>query len=110
MGVNGWGQHKGVFRSLSCRRQGGHTADRGVVGDAVLAIVSMQALRYFYEEIGERLWSNYGFVDEFSEQVDWYATSHLAIDQGPIIVMIENHRTRITLEDIYEYYGKFRTA
>jgi hypothetical protein len=54
---------------------------------------SMQALRYFYEEKGERLWSSYGFIDGFSEQFDWYAKSHLAIDQGPIIVMIENHRT-----------------
>jgi hypothetical protein len=54
---------------------------------------SMQALRYFYEEKGAKLWSNYGFVDGYSEQFDWYARSHLAIDQGPIIVMIENHRT-----------------
>jgi hypothetical protein len=54
---------------------------------------SMQALRYFYEEKGEKLWSNYGFVDGFSEHFDWYAKSHLAIDQGPIIVMIENYRT-----------------
>jgi hypothetical protein len=54
---------------------------------------SMQALRYFYEERGEKLWSDYGFVDGFSEQFDWYARSHLAIDQGPIIVMIENYRT-----------------
>jgi hypothetical protein len=54
---------------------------------------AMEALRYFYEEKGEKLWSNYGFVDGFSEQFDWYAKSHLAIDQGPIIVMIENYRT-----------------
>jgi hypothetical protein len=54
---------------------------------------SMQALRYFYEEKGEKLWTKYGFVDGFSEQFDWYAKSHLAIDQGPIIVMIENYRT-----------------
>jgi hypothetical protein len=56
---------------------------------------SLQALRYFYEEKGEKLWGNYGFVDGFSEQYDWYARSHLAIDQGPIVVMIENHRTRL---------------
>jgi hypothetical protein len=54
---------------------------------------SMQALRYFYEEKGEKLWTKYGFVDGYSEQFDWYAKSHLAIDQGPIIVMIENYRT-----------------
>ncbi len=54
---------------------------------------SMRALRHFYEVLGDRIWSEYGFVDAFSETHDWYATSHLAIDQGPIIVMIENYRT-----------------
>lgn len=54
---------------------------------------SMEALRYFYEERGKDLWTDYGFVDGFSDTHDWIAESHLAIDQGPIIVMIENYRT-----------------
>lgn len=54
---------------------------------------SLQALRYFYEERGDTLWTDYGFVDGFSDQFEWYAKSHLAIDQGPIIVMIENYRS-----------------
>jgi len=54
---------------------------------------SMQALRYFYEDLGPRIWSEYGFTDAFNETESWYATSHLAIDQGPIIVMIENYRS-----------------
>jgi hypothetical protein len=54
---------------------------------------SMQALRHFYEQLGDKIWSEYGFVDAFNETQNWYATSHLAIDQGPIIVMIENHRS-----------------
>lgn len=54
---------------------------------------SMQALRYFYEELGDKIWSPYGFVDGFSIHHNWYAKSHLAIDQGPIITMLENHRT-----------------
>ncbi len=54
---------------------------------------SMQALNYFYIEKGDSLWSEYGFKDAFSESKNWYAASHLAIDQGPIIVMIENYRT-----------------
>ena len=54
---------------------------------------SMAALRYFYEKLGDRLWSDYGFRDSFSEGRDWFASSHLAIDQGPIVVMIENHRS-----------------
>lgn len=54
---------------------------------------SMQALRHFYDDLGDKIWSEYGFVDAFNETQSWYATSHLAIDQGPIIVMIENYRT-----------------
>lgn len=54
---------------------------------------SMKALRHFYEDLGDKIWSEYGFVDAFNESQNWYAQSHLAIDQGPIIVMIENHRT-----------------
>ena len=54
---------------------------------------SMQVLRHFYYDLGDKIWSEYGFVDGFSESHNWYAKSHLAIDQGPIIVMIENYRT-----------------
>ena len=54
---------------------------------------SMKALRHFYENLGDKIWSEYGFVDAFNETQNWYAQSHLAIDQGPIIVMIENYRS-----------------
>ena len=53
----------------------------------------MRALRHFKGALGERIWRDYGFVDAFSESAGWYAKSHLAIDQGPIIAMIENHRS-----------------
>jgi hypothetical protein len=54
---------------------------------------SMQALKHFYNDLGDKIWGEYGFIDAFSESKDWYANSNLAIDQGPIIVMIENYRT-----------------
>lgn len=54
---------------------------------------SMEALKHFYFEKGDKLWGEYGFIDAFSEEKDWYAKSNLAIDQGPIIVMIENYRS-----------------
>lgn len=54
---------------------------------------SMKALKYFYYDLGDKIWSKYGFVDAFSIDKNWFAKSHLAIDQGPIIVMIENYRT-----------------
>ena len=56
---------------------------------------SMAALRYFYEDQGEQLWGDMGFYDAFSEEYNWYADGYLAIDQGPIIAMIENYRTQL---------------
>jgi hypothetical protein len=54
---------------------------------------SMQALKFFYYKLGDKLWGPYGFYDAFRLQDNWFANSYLAIDQGPIIVMIENYRS-----------------
>ena len=53
----------------------------------------MKALKFFYYKLGDKLWGQYGFYDAFKLQDAWFANSYLAIDQGPIIVMIENYRT-----------------
>ena len=54
---------------------------------------SLAAIRHFLRRHGARVWGRYGFVDAFSERRNWYADTFLAIDQAPIILMIENHRT-----------------
>jgi hypothetical protein len=54
---------------------------------------SMAALHFFYYTLGQKLWTQYGFKDAFKRSTNWYAADHLAIDQGPIVVMIENYRT-----------------
>ena len=54
---------------------------------------SMKALKHFYYDLGDKIWGEYGFVDSFDETQNWYAKSYLAIDEGPIVVMIENYRT-----------------
>jgi hypothetical protein len=54
---------------------------------------SMAALKYFYYKLGDRLWGQYGFYDAFDLNDAWFANSTLAIDQGPIIDMIENYRS-----------------
>jgi hypothetical protein len=56
---------------------------------------SMRAARYFYEKLGDKLWGPYGFYDAFSETENWFPKQYLAIDQGPIVVMIENHRSQL---------------
>jgi hypothetical protein len=54
---------------------------------------SMKALKFFYYKMGDRIWKEYGFTDAYNLSIPWFANSFLAIDQGPIIIMIENHRT-----------------
>ncbi|MEM9673134.1 MAG: glucoamylase family protein [Bacteroidota bacterium] len=54
---------------------------------------SLQALQFFYYKMGDRLWGEYGFYDAFNATEGWYADSYLAIDQGPIVIMIENYRS-----------------
>jgi hypothetical protein len=54
---------------------------------------AMKALRHFYQDLGPRIYGEYGFKDAFNETRGWVAESYLAIDQGPIIVMMENYRT-----------------
>jgi hypothetical protein len=54
---------------------------------------ALSAARHFLSVHGGRVWREYGFVDAFCERRDWFATTHLAIDQGPIVIMIENFRS-----------------
>ena len=63
---------------------------------------SLVALKHFYRIHGERLWGTYGFYDAFNLTENWFASSYLAIDQGPIIGMIENYRTGL----LWEYFMK----
>ncbi len=78
------------------------TNDRGVITPtAALSSIpftpeeSMEAMRHFYYMLGDRIWGPYGFYDAFNVTAEWYTTSNIAIDQGPIIVMIENYRTQL---------------
>jgi hypothetical protein len=54
---------------------------------------ALQAMRHFLTAHGDKVWGRFGFVDAFCEDRDWFADTYVAIDQGPIIIMIENYRT-----------------
>jgi len=76
------------------------TNDKGVIAPTAAVsslpytpIESMQAIRFFYYKMGDKIWGQYGFKDAFSFRDVWFADSYLAIDQGPQICMIENYRT-----------------
>ena len=58
-------------------------------------VQSMNAIRNFYFILGNRLWGQYGYYDAFDVSANWWASSYIAIDEGPIVGMIENYRTQL---------------
>ncbi len=56
---------------------------------------SIKTMKYMYDKYGDKLWGVFGFKDAFNLEVDWFSNGYLAIDQAPIIVMIENYRTQL---------------
>ena len=54
---------------------------------------SMDALKHFYREYGSFLWGEYGFRDAFNLSEDWTADIFMGLNQAPMVVMIENHRS-----------------
>lgn len=105
--LNYYGYGENCWGLTASDNKGGYSAhsptnDRGVITPtAALSSMpftpkeSMDALRFFYYKLGDKLFKEYGFVDAFNLTDVWFASSHLAIDQGPIIGMIENHRSQL---------------
>ncbi len=102
-GYQGYGpQQWGFTSSYSLEGYAGHMPgdkDLGVVSPtAALSSFpytpaeSMQFLRYLYTE-ADSLVGKYGPYDAYSQTHHWMLPRYLAIDQGPIPVMIENYRT-----------------
>jgi hypothetical protein len=54
---------------------------------------AMGALKFFLQKLGRRIGDGSAFVDAFSEHLKWYSRTYLAVDQGPIVIMIESFRT-----------------
>ena len=101
-GFEGYGEKQwGLTSSYSMKGYAGHRPgkDLGVISPtAALSSFpytpkeSMQHLSYLYNE-ADSLVGKYGPYDAYSHSNNWYSKRYLAIDQGPIPVMIENYRT-----------------
>ena len=57
---------------------------------------------FFNEKYGKQLWSVYGYIDAFNPTLNWFNKEYIGIDQGPLLLMIENLRTGL----IWEYVMK----
>lgn len=74
--------------------------DIGVISPtaAVSSIVytpeeSMKVIRNLYENYGEKVFGPHGFYDAMSLEHNFFPQRYLAIDQGPMVSMIENYRS-----------------
>lgn len=94
----------GITASLNYDGYSAHspTNDLGVISPtAALSsfpytpVESKKALEYFYYNLNDKMWGDFGFYDAFSIHYNWFSDEYLAIDQGPIILMIENYRTQM---------------
>jgi exo beta-1,2-glucooligosaccharide sophorohydrolase (non-reducing end) len=54
---------------------------------------SMAALKFFYRDLGDRLWGVYGPHDAFNLSHNWFSPVYMGLDQAPIVVMVENYRS-----------------
>lgn len=52
---------------------------------------SIASLRFMYDNYQAKIWKEYGFRDAFNIGEDWWASDVIGIDEGPIIMMIENY-------------------
>ena len=75
---------------------------------------SIAALRTMYDRHAARLWGPYGFRDAYNVQENWFDEDYIGIDQGPILLMIENHRTQtiwdVTMRNEYVRQGLERAG
>jgi exo beta-1,2-glucooligosaccharide sophorohydrolase (non-reducing end) len=54
---------------------------------------SMSAFKYFYRELGDRVWGIYGPIDAYNLDYDWWSPIYMGLNQAPITVMVENYRS-----------------
>ncbi|MCC5920864.1 MAG: beta-glucosidase [Cyclobacteriaceae bacterium] len=102
-GYAGYGEDLwGLTSSYSINGYAGHKPnyDLGVISPtaAISSIVytpkeSTEVLVNLYRNYGEKVFGKFGFYDALSVEENWYPQRYLAIDQGPILSMIENHRS-----------------
>ena len=55
---------------------------------------SLQAARTLWNNFHDELWGPYGFGDAYHFGLGWWDAQVLGIDQGPIVLMIENYRNQ----------------
>jgi len=66
----------------------GHLSSLPFAPEIVLPTTKAMLQRY-----GDKIWGKYGFYDSFNPTAKWVDNDFIGIDQGPMLIMIENFRT-----------------
>jgi len=72
--------------------QDGTIAPHAAIGSIVFTPEeSLRAIKYFYKELGPKIYGDFGFKGSFNLDKKYYSDEYLGIDQGIIFLMLENH-------------------
>ena len=55
--------------------------------------VVLPNIKNLNKKYGAGLWKEYGYVDAFNPTLNWFNKEYIGIDEGPLLLMIENFRT-----------------
>jgi len=55
--------------------------------------IVLPTIKSMNEKYGKKLWGKYGYYDAFNPTAKWVDNDYLGIDEGPMLIMIENFRT-----------------
>ncbi len=83
----GWALHDGTLAPTGCGSSIVFTPEE-----------SIACLRHYYEDLGDKLWGLYGFSDAFNLDKKWFDDEVIGIDQGALVLMIENYRSGLIWE------------
>lgn len=53
----------------------------------------LRTIKNFNEKYAAGLWAEYGYVDSFNPTLNWFNKEYIGIDQGTLLLMVENFRT-----------------
>lgn len=78
----GWAEHDGTLAPTGC-------------GSSIVFTPreSIACLRHLYQNYQDRLWGPYGFSSAFNLDKNWFSRDVIGVDQGALILMIENYRS-----------------
>ncbi|MHC1707843.1 MAG: glucoamylase family protein [Bacteroidales bacterium] len=106
--------NKGDRKFLGYAGRGSSGADYNYFDDGTLAPyaslsslpfapeIVLPTIKSINERYGKHLWGKYGYYDAFNPTAEWFNDDFIGIDQGPMLIMIENFRTGL----VWDYVMK----